>query len=366
MDKQNACCGGACHNVSGQDTTRTTQENPPIENPSIDIKAMPDLIDTHKQTHLADKAPWQWGFLAPKYWGIWLGMVLMLPLMYLPLYIQFFLGRQIGKLAFRLAKRRVKDTLTNLDLAFANKTADQKMLIAKQVFVNQGIGIFETLCAWFRPNVFKRTFSISRLQHLVHAQNQGRAVILLGGHFTTLDLGGRLCTQFFAANCVYRKQNNPLLEWFIYNGRRHIFDEQINNRDMKKLITHIKAGKVIWYSPDQDFGLEHGVMATFFGVPAATITAQRRLAKLGDKHNPPAVIVMDMMRKTPDNIPKGKIPHYHISLSPVLENYPSDDEIKDAQRINDMFETNIKKDITQWMWFHRRFKTQADGTRFYE
>ena len=107
-------------------------------------------------------------------------------------------------------------------------------------------------------------------------------------------------------------------------------------------------------------------MATFFGVPAATITAQRRLAKLGNKKNPPVVMVMDMMRQTPDNIPKGKRPHYHISLTPALENYPSSDEIFDAQRINDMFETNIKKDISQWMWFHRRFKTQQDGTNFYQ
>ena len=98
---------------------------------------------------------------------------------------------------------------------------------------------FESLCAWFRPNVFKRTFSISGLQHLIDAQKQNKAVILLGGHRTTLDLGGRLCTQFFAADCVYRPQNNPLLEWFIYNARRRIFDEQISNRDMKK--THHSA-----------------------------------------------------------------------------------------------------------------------------
>ena len=78
------------------------------------------------------------------------------------------------------------------------------------------------------------------------------------------------------------------------------------------------------------------------------------------------MMVMDMIRQTPDNIPKGKRPHYHISLTPALENYPSSDEIFDAQRINDMFEANIKKDISQWMWFHRRFKTQQDGTNFYQ
>lgn len=348
------CCGGGCH---------THGDN--VNAPKIDMAKMPNLTDTHKQTSMADKAPFEWQFLKPQYWGIWLLMLIFLPLLYLPLRIQFMIGRKIGELAYHFIPRRVNDTLTNLTLAFPDKSDDEKILIAKQVFVNQGIGIFETLNAWFRPNVFKRTFSISGLQHLITAQKENKAVILLGGHFTTLDLGGRLCTQFFPADCMYRKQNNPLLEWFIYNGRRHIFDEQINSRDMKKLISRIKEGKVIWYSPDQDFGLEHGVMATFFGVPSATITAQRRFASM-NKKNPPVFIVFDMIRKTPDNIPKGKIPHYHISLSPVLQNYPSNDEIADAQRINDLMEQSIKKDITQWMWFHRRFKTQADGTDFYQ
>ena len=336
-----------------------------IADGKVDMAAMPNLTDTHKQTQRAPKAPFEFGFLAPRYWGIWLAFLLVLPLIYLPLRVQFYLGKQLGKLSYLLIKSRVADTLTNLSLAFPDKSAEECALIAKQVFVNQGIGVFETLCAWFRPNVFKRAFSISGLQHLINAVQVNKSVILLGGHYTTLDLGGRLCTQFFAADCMYRKQNNPLLEWFIYNGRRQIFDEQINSRDIKKLITRIKAGKVIWYSPDQDYGLSHGVMANFFGVPAATITAYRRFHAF-DKRNPPVFIMMDMIRQTPDNIPKGRLPHYHIHLSPVLENFPSSDETQDATRINALIEKNIQKDITQWMWFHRRFKTQADGYNFYQ
>ncbi len=325
----------------------------------------PSMKEVHKQTHLADKKPFEWAFLHPRYWGIWVIMALVLPLIFLPLRWQFWLGKCLGLLIFRVAASRKQDTLTNLSLAFPNKTADERLLLARQVFINQGIGIFESLCAWFRPEYFAQSFSISGLQHLVEAQSQGKAVLLLGAHFTSLDLGGRLCTQFFAADCVYRPQNTPLLEWFIYNGRRHIFDEQIAHKDMKKLATRIKAGKVIWYSPDQDFGLEHGVMAPFFGTPAATITAQRRLAKLGDKKNPPAVLMMSMIRTTPDIIPRGKKPHYQIRLSPALDNYPSADEYADAVRVNQLLEENILQDVTQWMWFHRRFKSQADGTQYY-
>lgn len=355
MSCQHDKSGCGCQNTQAKTSTKSHL-----------TKTMPRLTDNHKQQNIADAKPFEWQFLLPKYWGFWLGMLLILPLIYLPLRVQFWIGKQLGRLIFAIARRRVDDTLTNLRLAFPNKPDQERHTLAKQVFINQGIGIFESLCAWFRPNQFVRTFSISGLQHLVRAQNDGKAVILLGGHYTTLDLGGRLCTQFFAADCVYRVQNNPLFEWFIYNARRRIFDEQISSRDMKKLIGRIKAGKVIWYSPDQDFGLESGVMAHFFGVPAATITAQRRLARMGDKTNPPAVIMMDMIRQTPDFIGKNRRPHYHISLSAPLQNYPSDDEIFDAERVNRLIEANIQKDPAQWMWFHRRFKNQADGTNFYQ
>src|SRR5690606_39741788 len=73
-----------------------------------------------------------------------------------------------------------------------------------------------------------------------------------------LDLRGMLCTQFFATDCMYRPQNNPLLDWFIYNGRTKIFGKQISSRDMRSLVNSIKAKHVIWYSPDQDYGLKQG------------------------------------------------------------------------------------------------------------
>ena len=112
------------------------------------------------------------GVLHPKYWGVWLAFALILPLIFLPLRWQFWIGKRLGILVHYLAKSRVQDTLTNLQLTFPNQPKSKHKATARQVFINQGIGIFESLCAWFRPNVFKRTFSISGLQHLIDAQNK--------------------------------------------------------------------------------------------------------------------------------------------------------------------------------------------------
>lgn len=328
----------------------------------ISKKTMPSLTDNHKQGQIEHKKKFEWAFLHPKYWGIWLLIGILLPIMLLPLGVQFWIGRQIGLLVFYLAKRRQKDTLVNLQLAYPTKTDSERYLLAKQVFENQGIGIFESLCAWYRPNVFVRTFSVSGLQHIIHAQKQQKAVILLGMHTTMLDLGGRIATQLFCADCVYRPQNNALLEWLIYNARRRIFETQIESRNMKKLATRIKSGKIVWYTPDQDFGLSHGVIAPFFGIPCATITVQRRLARL-DKKNPPNVIMMQFVRETDGKL--FKRPHYHINFTPI-DNYPSDNEHADATRINAMIEQRIKQSPAQWMWFHRRFKTQPNAINYYK
>ncbi len=342
--------------------------------PTLDPLTQKQLMPTVSQVHkLIDpnaprptKKPFLAEFLLPSYWGIWLAFAIAFSLIYLPLRWQFKLGQALGKLIFHLAKRRQQDTLINLKLCFPEKSDEERWDMAQQVFINTGVGVFESLCAWFRPDVFTRQVTISGVQHVITAQQAGKAVLVLGAHYTMLDLGGRLASMFIPVDVVYRPQNNRLLEWFIYNARIRIFNEQIAHQDMRHLAKSIKAGHIVWYTPDQDFGLKQGVMAPFFGVPAATLTAQRRLATFnkkqgGDKANPTAVVVVHFYRETPIDMPSGKKPHYHIRFSPMLDNYPSEDEFADAVRVNRMLENFIRIDATQYMWFHRRFKTQPDG-----
>lgn len=333
----------------------------------VTFEGMPKVSELQKRQSdtPTERKPFQWQFLLPQYWGIWLGVALILPLIYLPLRYQFSIGRWLGKTLFWLIKRRRNDTLTNLSLAFAELNDEQRYKMAEKIFINAGVGVFESLCAWYRPDVFTRCVTVSGLQHVKQAQAQGKAVILLGIHSTLLDLGGRLTTMFTPLDVVYRPQNNPLLDWFIFNARSTIYSDQISHRDMRHFAKNVKDNHVVWITPDQDFGLKQGVMADFFGVPAATLTAPRRMVKLGNKANPPVVMMLHFYRETPDEMPKGRKPHYHIIFSPVIDNYPSDDEMCDANRINQLLENYIRIDPTQYMWFHRRYKTQPTGINYY-
>lgn len=97
------------------------QHGKTAKSPAIPV-GTPTITQTHKRTAQADKKPFQWQFLLPKYWAIWLLLVIFLPMIYLPLRWQFWLGRKVGILIYKVAGSRRRDTLINLRLAFPGET----------------------------------------------------------------------------------------------------------------------------------------------------------------------------------------------------------------------------------------------------
>lgn len=294
----------------------------------------------------------QWAFLLPKYWGIWLGILFLMLLAILPWSIQHRIAYFLADIAFKYLKSRRKTAVRNLELCFPEWSPEYVQTQAQQVFRDQMIGIFETLNAWYAPQWFKGRVSIEGLEHLQQVQQEGKGILLLGVHSTLLDAGGYLCAQYFEPDVVYRPQNNPLLEMLVYRCRATIFANQIDHDDMRQLVRHLKNGHIVWYTADQDFGLKQGVMAPFFGIPAATVTAHRRLLKISKAVAVPLYFYRE-----------GDIaqPRYKIVLSPALDNMPSDDEYADAVRTNQIIEDALRIAPTQYMWFHRRFKTRPEG-----
>jgi len=294
----------------------------------------------------------QFSFLSFKYWGLWvLAFILMLFAM-LPWAIQWRLADFLSKIAWKSLGSRRKTTLRNLEACFPEKTPMQIEVKAKQVFVDTLTGVFEALNAWYSPNWFKSRVHIDGLENLTNNQEHG--VLLLGTHSTLLDAGGAACTLFFNMDVVYRPQNNPFLDFLIHRSRARVYKNQIARDNMRGLIQNLKHGHAIWYSPDQDFGLKQGVMASFFGVQAATVTAHRRLMDISKA----AAVPLYFYRT--GNI---RNPQYHVLVEPKLENFPSGCEVSDAERVNKIIENQIRIAPTQYMWFHRRFKTRPAGEK---
>ena len=289
-------------------------------------------------------------WLHPRFWGAWFACGLVLLLACLPWYVQKRLGILLGWLAFSLVKPRVADTRINLQLCFPRLDEPARERLTREVFREAGIGIFEAANAWFKPLRWQlRRVRAEGIAQVTEAARQGRGVIILGAHYSGLELNGAMASQFFPLQVIYRPQNNPVLDWLIRARRRRTYVNQIDHADMRTLFKSLKRGDIVWTSVDQDFGLKQGVMAPFFGVPAATLTATSRMARIND-----SPVMFTQFFRNPDDT-------YTLRFTPVLDGYPSGDDVQDATRMNAMLAQLIGEHPAQYMWFHRRFKSRPAG-----
>lgn len=286
----------------------------------------------------------------PRYWLTWLAIGALTIVAYLPWSVKAFLGKGLGRLAFLVAGRRRHITEVNIKLCFPEKTAEEQKKLVKAIFLANGIGIFETATALVRDVSFlkERVTFIGR-EHLDKTLAEGKGAIILGVHFSALDLGGALHGLFFTGDSIYKPHKNAVFNRFIERGRTQYFEEQIPSNNLKKLVRRVRSGKICWYSPDQDFGRDVSVFAPFFGVEAASIVMTARISKMAK------VPVLPLrIHRNPDNYT------YTLEYLPPLENFPSGDDVADATQVNQVIEAMIRLNPEQYLWMHRRFKTRPD------
>jgi Kdo2-lipid IVA lauroyltransferase/acyltransferase len=288
---------------------------------------------------------------SPRLWGAWLAVAVAWLLARLPLRTLIGLGKMFGGLGYHLARHRRQVTLVNLALCFPELDDAARTRLAKASFVHTGVSLAEMILVWLNPRRdIRQRFRIDGVEHLRATAAQGRGVVLLGGHFSCIDIVSRPVRDVADLDVMYRENKNPVWEWLQLRGRRHYFDGVVERDDTRQALRRLKQGRVLWYAADQDYGPRHSVFAPFFGVPAATITATARLARF----NGSPVVFMTQYRNL-------ETLTWEVAFHPPLAGFPSGDDVADATRINRLIEDAVRRHPEQYLWSHRRFKTRPAG-----
>jgi len=286
-----------------------------------------------------------------RYWPTRAGLATLWCLSQLPYTWQLALGTGIGKLFLRLAPARRRIAATNLALCFPELSASERERILQQAFCSMGIGVLEMALGWWAPARRLRPLAhISGLEHLQQALEYGKGVILLSAHFTTLEIGGRLLALQAPFQVMYREHKNAAFEQVMKQARSKHFGKAIPRGDLRGLLNSLQQNRPVWYAPDQDYGREQSIFVPFFNIPAATITATSRLARISG-----ARVVPFFQTRLPGA--QG----YQLTLYPSLEGFPGASVEADSQRINALIEARIREQPGQYLWAHRRFKTRPKG-----
>lgn len=290
-------------------------------------------------------------FYRPRFWPTWIGLGFLYLLARIPLRPSRHIGDALGRLLYYVAPARRRIAETNVALCFPELDTAAQTQMVRRILRSIGIGAFESATAlWGSTSAFSRGYTITGLEYVEEAKKRSQGVLLLGCHFTTLDAAARILARHIGYDMLYRKDPNPLLAYKLTKAREAFVGHAIVRSNTRQLVRNLRNGHVVWYAPDQDYGLKHSVFVPFFGISAATVVGTGRIARLGKA----TVLSFTHYRD------EGG--HYHLEIKAPLKNFPVGDDLADASVINNVIEANIRVQPDQYLWVHRRFKTQPLGT----
>lgn len=296
--------------------------------------------------------PFQWAFLHPKYWAIWLGVGLFRLLLCLPYPVLVRIGKGLGALFARLGfgKRRIEIARRNLALCFPDYSEQRREQILAENIHSVGLAIIETGMAWFWSD--KRILKWSKvegLEHLPRTENVG--IVLVGVHFLTLEMGARIIGLHHKGIGVYRPNDNRVFDWLQYRGRIRSNKGMLDRKDLRGMIKALRQNEMIWYAPDHDYGRKNSVFVPFFAVQdACTTTGTRMLLRSA----PNSVFVPFTPMRNAD------YSGYTLKISPAVDFSQCETDSEIALKMNKVVESEILKAESQYMWLHRRFKTRPN------
>tara|TARA_B110000014_G_scaffold264453_1_gene266236 strand:- start:5993 stop:6925 length:933 start_codon:yes stop_codon:yes gene_type:complete len=286
-----------------------------------------------------------------KYLSTWLGILCLFLISKMPMRFTFKLGKILGLLLYKVAKRRRKIAEQNIKLCFPEKKSEEINFLVKENFINFGIGIFEMALGWWASDKRIKNIQTSFVnkKEIEDLEKNKEGVLVLIKHSTHLELDLRLLSRDLSLGGMYRPQNNLVINHFMIKARNSIFTGVVNRSETKKAIRWIKEGLKFLYAADQDYGEQVSEFISFFGHKAATV-------KL------PAYFAAQNIRTVFLNVDRKDL-SYQIELIELNTGLRSDDFLKS---MNNEYEKVINNFPEQYLWVHRRFKSSKElGKEFY-
>lgn len=288
-------------------------------------------------------------FWQPRYWGLWIALLLLRVISPLPFRWQMLIGKTLGRLAMPLVPKRRRIVEVNLRLCFPDLDDARIETLVREHFESTGMSMIEMGLAWFISDArARRLVRITGGENARREIEQGHAVILLSGHFSGNEIIGiGVLSVLPVMGAMYRAPNNALADQVVRRSRHRSTKYLIPKAGLRQMLRLLKKGVPVWYASDQAYDRRGSALVPFFGVPAMTSLALTQIARMSK-----AKVVPYLPRRRAD------LRGYDAQFLPALESFPTDDEVADAERVHHLLEEHIREAPAQYYWLHRRFKNR--------
>lgn len=301
-----------------------------------------------------------WQFLLPKYWSIWLGVLMLLILAFVPYLLRDKLAIFVGKVACRYLKKKgnkqFRRSDINLRYCFPDWNEDKRLKTIEEMFITVAqtmLGIGEIAVRSVK-HLQKRSEFIG-LEHIYQAKAEGKNIILLVPHTWAIDASGIILhTHGMPMVSMYNPHRNALVDW-LWNATRERFGGRMHTRQngIKPFLADVKKGNMGYFLPDEDFGEELSVYVDFFATEKATLPGLNKMARVAN------AVVIPMFATY-----QAKKGVYQMEILPPLEFSGTPEQ--SAREMNIVIEYFVTKSPEQYVWILRLLKTRRDGQDIYK
>ena len=244
--------------------------------------------------------------------------------------------------------RSKKIIIKNLSIAFPNFNENKKKQILKGMWINYGRIFAEYMFIknFRQGSIGERNINIENQYILENVKKDSKPVIFISGHFNNFELMAMQIEKLgIDLAAVYRPLNNKFLNPLMESIRKkYICKKQIKKgiSGTKELLLNFKKGTSIALMIDQR--VSEGIRVDLFNEKALTTTIPAQfIKKFGAK------II-------PVHIERINVEKFNITFQDPIK-FSKDSNIESiTYKLNNILEEMIKKNPSQWIWSHNRWK----------
>jgi Kdo2-lipid IVA lauroyltransferase/acyltransferase len=275
----------------------------------------------------------------------------------MPASLAMSVGKMMGRLAFVFAANLRRTGERNLQLAFPDKTAEERLHLVRSCFLSLGriLGVFSQFSSRSAESI-RRLFDIEGLNYLEAAKAQGNGVILFTGHLGAWELTAfALSLVGHPLSFLVRRIDNPLVEELVDKTRIRFGNLTLDKLSAaRSMVKTLRSGESLGLLLDLNTLDDEAIFVDFFGIPAST---NFMVAKLALRTNSPIVPIF-----APWDESKQK---FVVQLAPPIPVERTGEEESDVRnlttRLSREIENQIRRYPEQWLWIHKRWKTRPPG-----
>jgi Kdo2-lipid IVA lauroyltransferase/acyltransferase len=265
------------------------------------------------------------------------------------------IGRIIGSLAYAGLAGQRRLTLDQLREALGKELPERDVRrIGRGVFQNLGQSFMEWLHLPAIPKGgLQKLVECEGLEHLRGALAQGNGAVVLTAHLGNWEIIPLyLGSLGFQGGVLARRLRYPEYESFLINLRGSYGIPTLARGSLKEVARLLRENRIVGMLPDQDMDSLEGIFVDFFGRPAKTPVGPAALSVMTGAPILPCFLVRDGAK-------------FRLIIEPPVARPAVQDRTELIAALtrawSAIMETYIRRYPGQWVWMHRRWKSQPEA-----